>query len=55
MARAGSLYGARNAMEKEQLPKIVLTATERARWNANHAPGRETHNDARQLLVAFKS
>lgn len=53
MAIAGPLYAAQNAMEKEQLAKIALTATGKVRRNANHAAGREKNDDTRQLLIAF--
>jgi hypothetical protein len=48
------LYDAQNATEKEQLAKIVPTATGKVRRNVNHAAAQEKHDNSMGPLVFYK-
>jgi hypothetical protein len=54
VGREELLYDAQNATEKEQLAKIVPTATGKVRRNVNHAAAQEKHDDSMSPLVFYK-
>jgi len=54
VGREELLYDAQNATEKEQLAKIVPTATGKVRRNVNHAAAQEKHDNSMSPIVFYK-